>query len=309
MLLSDVVESEDRYTAAALPLGRRAGPRRRPTSWACASEERQRARVRRPAARRRQDRDPQGDPQQAGKLTDEEFEVMKTHTIEGQFLLDRVGGLLGRVGEIVRSCHERWDGRGYPDGLAGEEIPLAARIVFSCDAYNAMTTDRVYRKALSQRGGAARAARQRGHPVRPAASSPPSSECQRGSGRAGRCADRGRDPRAPARQQPPSPAPRRRRLLARAASARRGRRSRRRAAARRPRPRRPAAARRRDHQRAGPTSSSSPPAARKAMRERPGREGVPDAEHAAQTSRARVLDQQPLVAPASGRCRGPRPRT
>ena len=49
---------------------------------------------------------------------------MKTHTIEGQFMLDRVGGLLGRVGEIVRSCHERWDGKGYPDGLAGEEIPL-----------------------------------------------------------------------------------------------------------------------------------------------------------------------------------------
>ena len=63
-------------------------------------------------------------------------------------MLDRVGGLLGRVGEIVRSCHERWDGRGYPDGLAGEEIPLAARIVFACDAYNAMTTDRPYREAM-----------------------------------------------------------------------------------------------------------------------------------------------------------------
>jgi HD-GYP domain-containing protein (c-di-GMP phosphodiesterase class II) len=82
------------------------------------------------------------------KLTDSEFEVMKTHTIEGQFLLDRVGGLLGRVGEIVRSCHERWDGQGYPDGLAGEAIPFPSRIVFCCDAYNAMTTDRVYRKAM-----------------------------------------------------------------------------------------------------------------------------------------------------------------
>jgi HD-GYP domain-containing protein (c-di-GMP phosphodiesterase class II) len=82
------------------------------------------------------------------KLTPEEFEVIKRHTIEGQLLLDRVGGLLGRVGEIVRSCHERWDGKGYPDGLAGERIPLAARIVFCCDAYNAMTTDRPYRKAM-----------------------------------------------------------------------------------------------------------------------------------------------------------------
>jgi HD-GYP domain-containing protein (c-di-GMP phosphodiesterase class II) len=63
-------------------------------------------------------------------------------------MLDRVGGLLGRVGEVVRSCHERWDGRGYPDGLAGEEIPIASRIVFACDAYNAMTTDRPYRRAM-----------------------------------------------------------------------------------------------------------------------------------------------------------------
>jgi HD-GYP domain-containing protein (c-di-GMP phosphodiesterase class II) len=81
-------------------------------------------------------------------LTDQEFEIIKHHTIEGQFMLDRVGGLLGRVGEVVRSCHERWDGRGYPDGLAGEEIPIASRIVFACDAYNAMTTDRPYRGAM-----------------------------------------------------------------------------------------------------------------------------------------------------------------
>jgi HD domain len=84
------------------------------------------------------------------KLTEQEFEIVKTHTIEGQLMLDRVGGLLGRVGEIVRSCHERWDGKGYPDGLVGDEIPLAARIVFACDAYNAMTTDRVYRPVMSK---------------------------------------------------------------------------------------------------------------------------------------------------------------
>jgi HD-GYP domain-containing protein (c-di-GMP phosphodiesterase class II) len=84
------------------------------------------------------------------KLTDEEFEVMKTHTIEGQALLNRVGGRLSRIGEIVRSCHERWDGKGYPDGLAGPDIPPAARIVFACDAYSAMTTDRPYRRALTK---------------------------------------------------------------------------------------------------------------------------------------------------------------
>jgi HD-GYP domain-containing protein (c-di-GMP phosphodiesterase class II) len=88
-------------------------------------------------------------------LTDQEFEIIKHHTIEGQFMLDRVGGLLGRVGEVVRSCHERWDGLGYPDGLAGEEIPIAARIVFACDAYNAMTTDRPYRQAMPREAAVA----------------------------------------------------------------------------------------------------------------------------------------------------------
>lgn len=83
-------------------------------------------------------------------LTDSEFEVMKRHTIEGQLMLDQVGGLLGRVGEIVRSCHERWDGTGYPDELEGTAIPLESRIVFACDAYNAMTTDRPYRPALTR---------------------------------------------------------------------------------------------------------------------------------------------------------------
>jgi HD-GYP domain-containing protein (c-di-GMP phosphodiesterase class II) len=87
------------------------------------------------------------------KLTDEEFELVKTHTIEGHAMLDRIGGLMGRVGTIVRSCHERWDGKGYPDGLAGEDIPLAARIVFCCDAYNAITTDRPYRRARSEAEG------------------------------------------------------------------------------------------------------------------------------------------------------------
>jgi HD-GYP domain-containing protein (c-di-GMP phosphodiesterase class II) len=83
-----------------------------------------------------------------GALTDEERAIINTHTIEGERMLERVGGLLGEVGTIVRSCHERWDGEGYPDGLAGEQIPLVARIVACCDAYNAMTTDRPYRRAL-----------------------------------------------------------------------------------------------------------------------------------------------------------------
>ena len=77
-------------------------------------------------------------------------QVIKTHTIEGQRMLDRIGGLMSRVGEIVRWSHERFDGHGYPDGLAGTEIPIESRIIFCCDAYNAMTTDRVYRPARSR---------------------------------------------------------------------------------------------------------------------------------------------------------------
>ena len=87
---------------------------------------------------------------------------MERHTIEGEQLLHRVGGLLGEIGRIVRSCHERWDGEGYPDGLAGEEVPLLARIVACCDAFNAMTSDRSYRKALPAKEAVAELHRGRG---------------------------------------------------------------------------------------------------------------------------------------------------
>jgi HD-GYP domain-containing protein (c-di-GMP phosphodiesterase class II) len=90
-----------------------------------------------------------------GPLDDEERALMNTHTILGQEMLERAGGLLGEVGPLVRSCHEHWDGNGYPDRLAGEEIPLVARIVCACDAWSAMTTDRSYRKALSLEAAAA----------------------------------------------------------------------------------------------------------------------------------------------------------
>ncbi len=83
-----------------------------------------------------------------GKLDPHEWEIIKTHTVEGQRMLERVGGFMGNVGRIVRSHHERWDGGGYPDGLHGAEIPLEARIISCCDAFNAMTTDRPYRSAL-----------------------------------------------------------------------------------------------------------------------------------------------------------------
>jgi HD-GYP domain-containing protein (c-di-GMP phosphodiesterase class II) len=63
-------------------------------------------------------------------------------------MLENVGGVLARVGVIVRASHEDYDGTGYPDGLAGNAIPIEARICSACDAFSAMTTDRSYRKAM-----------------------------------------------------------------------------------------------------------------------------------------------------------------
>lgn len=83
-----------------------------------------------------------------GPLNDEEWAVMHKHTIEGERMLKRIGGVLAEVGTIVRASHEDYDGSGYPDGLAGEEIPIEARIVTCCDAFSAMTTTRSYRKAM-----------------------------------------------------------------------------------------------------------------------------------------------------------------
>ena len=84
-----------------------------------------------------------------GALDPDERALIETHTLEGERLLSQVGGILGAVGRIIRSCHENWDGTGYPDGLAGTQIPLPARIVRCCDAFSAMTTDRPYRRAGS----------------------------------------------------------------------------------------------------------------------------------------------------------------
>jgi hypothetical protein len=103
-----------------------------------------------------------------GPLNDAEWELMRTHTIAGQRMLDRVGGAMREVGAIVRTSHERWDGEGYPDGLAGEQIPLEARIVCACDAYNAMTTTRSYREAMGPAAAAAELVRCSGTQFDPA---------------------------------------------------------------------------------------------------------------------------------------------
>jgi putative nucleotidyltransferase with HDIG domain len=84
-----------------------------------------------------------------GRLTDEEWEIIRRHTVEGEAMLRQVGGVLAHVGRVVRGSHEEWDGSGYPDGLKGDEIPIESRIIAASDAFNAMTTDRAYRKARS----------------------------------------------------------------------------------------------------------------------------------------------------------------
>ena len=147
-LLGDVVEADDAYTgshsrdvveltlAVADELGL-SGRERRDAEFAALLHDVGKVRM------------PKDIINKPGALTDEEREVIKQHTIEGERMLEKVGGLLGEIGHIVRSCHERHDGQGYPDGLAGDEIPLIARIVSCCDAFNAMTTDRPYRAALT----------------------------------------------------------------------------------------------------------------------------------------------------------------
>jgi putative two-component system response regulator len=84
-----------------------------------------------------------------GKLTDEEFALIKSHTVRGGDILGKVQSM-PELSDGARWHHERFDGRGYPDGMRGEDIPLEARIICVADCYDAMTSDRVYRKHLSQ---------------------------------------------------------------------------------------------------------------------------------------------------------------
>ncbi len=84
-----------------------------------------------------------------GKLTEAEFAVVARHTLIGERILSRID-YLRSLAPVIRAAHERWDGHGYPDGLAGEAIPLESRIIFVCDAFHAMTSDRPYRSRLTE---------------------------------------------------------------------------------------------------------------------------------------------------------------
>jgi two-component system cell cycle response regulator len=85
-----------------------------------------------------------------GPLSRDQWQVMHRHTLAGERILD-TDPALRPIARLVRASHERWDGTGYPDGLAGAEIPLGARIIAVCDAFEAMTTDRCYQAARSVR--------------------------------------------------------------------------------------------------------------------------------------------------------------
>ena len=84
-----------------------------------------------------------------GKLTDEEFEIIKSHTVRGGEILSHFKSL-ENVEEGALYHHERYDGKGYPEGRAGEDIPLIARMICVADSFDAMNTNRVYRNKLSK---------------------------------------------------------------------------------------------------------------------------------------------------------------
>ena len=86
--------------------------------------------------------------QKQGPLDEQEWELMRQHPVVGERIIAGTPGL-SHLAPAMRAEHEHWDGGGYPDGLAGEEIPLASRITLACDALNAMTNDRPYRPAMT----------------------------------------------------------------------------------------------------------------------------------------------------------------
>jgi diguanylate cyclase (GGDEF)-like protein/putative nucleotidyltransferase with HDIG domain len=83
-----------------------------------------------------------------GPLEEDEWAVMREHPAIGERIIRAIPGM-GMIARIVRHEHERWDGAGYPDGLAGEEVPIGSRVILACDAYHAMVSDRPYRQAMA----------------------------------------------------------------------------------------------------------------------------------------------------------------
>jgi HD-GYP domain-containing protein (c-di-GMP phosphodiesterase class II) len=101
-----------------------------------------------------------------GPLSDQEWAYVRDHTVIGERILRGIP-FLRSAAAAVRSAHERWDGGGYPDGLAAEAIPLLARIVFACDTWDVMTSDRPYRDALTADEAERRLEAEAGHQLDP----------------------------------------------------------------------------------------------------------------------------------------------
>jgi HD-GYP domain-containing protein (c-di-GMP phosphodiesterase class II) len=147
LLLGDVIEDDDEYTgmhsrdvvdtslAVAERLGLDAAARQR-VEFGALLHDVGKVRV------------PNSIINKPGKLDDDEWAIMRQHTVYGEQMLKQVGGVLSNVGTVVRATHERFDGSGYPDGLVGDAIPIEARIITACDAFSAMTTNRSYRPAM-----------------------------------------------------------------------------------------------------------------------------------------------------------------
>ncbi|AZI44170.1 HD domain-containing protein [Deinococcus psychrotolerans] len=98
-----------------------------------------------------------------GKLTPEEWTTMQSHVVQGHDLAARIAGLSAETLGVIRSHHERWDGSGYPDSLAGTDIPLSARIFAVCDVYDALISQRPYKAAWSHEAAVLEIERQSGH--------------------------------------------------------------------------------------------------------------------------------------------------
>ena len=96
-----------------------------------------------------------------GKLSDEEYAMMKGHSVYGEEIMNRFD-ILANEAKIIRHHHERYDGKGYPDSLAGTDIPLCSRVIAVCDTFDAMVTNRPYRTALKQSDAVAEIARCKG---------------------------------------------------------------------------------------------------------------------------------------------------
>ena len=99
-------------------------------------------------------------------LDADEWEFVRRHTLIGERIVSAAPAL-GGVAKLIRSSHERWDGTGYPDALAGHDIPLGAQVVFVCDAFSAMTSLRPYAPALSEAGALAELRRHAGEQFSP----------------------------------------------------------------------------------------------------------------------------------------------